>query len=323
MWSPSDISDALLRFFDRHRPLAAGQVSSSAIELHFDELVAMRGRRASFGRNQRIDGYRFGDLSSRRRGAGLELDSIGPYQWGDDIRHMDWFATARIGRPQVKQFRRDVQQTIMVVLDLRPSMMFGSSDQLMAKTACLAAAKVAWSTSKDHQPLGLLLIVGDRPAKLVPPRRGRRARLQHLARIADAYERAVARAGEPSPLLAEGLGGLPSHMGGDVEAVIISGFSQLGDGFDQRLRETGARGALSAIVVEDVLMRTPPPSGLYPLQSETDRKLAAVAIRRRDTNLYRMRAERHRRALTAHLLSLGMRQVLISDASSINEGYFR
>ncbi|MGI9499881.1 MAG: DUF58 domain-containing protein, partial [Geminicoccaceae bacterium] len=86
----------------------------------------MRGHRSSFAGSKRIDGFRFGGLSSRRRGIGLELDNIGPYQWGDDIRHMDWFATARIGRPQVKQFRHDVQQTIILALDLRPSMMFGS-----------------------------------------------------------------------------------------------------------------------------------------------------------------------------------------------------
>lgn len=312
-----------MRSFGRERPQVTRLAASSAIDLHFDELVAMRGRRASFGRNQRIDGFRFGDLASRRRGTGLELDSIGPYQWGDDIRHMDWFATARIGRPQVKQFRRDVQQTIMLVLDLRPSMMFGSSDQLMAKTACLAAAKIAWSTSKDHQPLGLLLIAGDKPPELIPPRRGRRARLQHLAKVVEAYRQAIDHAGEPSPPLADSLEGLPSRMSGDVEAVIISDFSQIGDDFDRRMRETGARGAQSAIVIEDNLMRAPPPSGLYPLRSEADQQLAAVAIKRRDANLYRMEAERHRRALTARLFSLGMRQVLISDAPSINEGYFK
>lgn len=283
----------------------------------------MRGRRSRFERNQRIDGFRFGDLPSRRRGTGLELDSIGPYQWGDDIRHMDWFATARIGRPQLKQFRQDVQQTIILALDLRPSMMFGSSHQLMAKTACLAAAKIAWSTSKDHQPLGLLILGSERAPEFIPPRRGRRARLQCLAEIVDAYQQAVGRMNEPREPLAEMLDGLPAHMSGDVEAVVISDFSHLGDGFDQRLRETGARGAVSAIVIEDGLMQIPPPSGHYPLRSGRSEQLAMVAIRKGDTNLYQMQAEHHRRELVAQLLSLGMRQVLIADAQSINEGYFR
>ncbi len=294
-----------------------------AVRLHLDELIAMRDRRGGFGRSRRIDGFRFGDLSSRRRGAGLELDSIGPYQWGDDIRHMDWFATARTGRPQVKQFRRDVQRTIMLALDLRPSMMFGSRRQLMAKTACLAAARIAWSTSKDHQPLGLFLLGGDPAVELIPPRRGRRARLQHLARIVDAYDRAIARAGAASPPLDDLLQGLPGCLSGDVEAVIVSDFSHLGDGFDRRLREIGDRGEQSAVVIEDSLMRTPPPPGSYPLRDGRDRRLRTVAIGRRDTNLYIEEAERQRRVLAARLLSLGMRQALIADPQSIDEGHFR
>ncbi|MGI9510387.1 MAG: DUF58 domain-containing protein [Geminicoccaceae bacterium] len=322
MWSPSDLKASWTRHVVRARPAPSEAARSAAIDLQFDELVAMRGRRASFGRNQRIDGFRFGDLSSRRRGTGLELDNIGPYQWGDDIRHMDWFATARTGRPQVKQFRHDVQQTIILVLDLRPSMLFGSRHQLMAKTACLAAAKIAWTTSKDHQPLGLLLIDG-KGAEAVRPRRGRRGRLQHLARIVDAYGRAVGQVGDPSPWLTDRLEGLPSSMSGDVEAVFISDFSRLGMGFDQRIRETGAKGGLSAIVIEDDLMLTPPPAGTYPLRGDLDQRLATVAIRKGDADLYDMQAEQERRSLTARLLSLGMRQVLMSDAQSINEGYFR
>ncbi len=294
-----------------------------AIALDLDELIAMRSRHPILGHHRRIDGFRFGDLVSRRRGIGLELDNIGPYQWGDDIRHMDWFATARIGRPQVKQFRHDVQQTVILALDLRPQMMFGSKDQLMAKTACLAAAKIAWLTSKDHQPLGLLIIGGGDKAELYPPRRGRRARLQYLTRIVDAYQHALKHRSTTSTPLADKLEGLPARMSGDVEAVIISDFSQLGDDFDQRLRETGAKGTQSAIVIEDSLMSAPPPSGLYPLRSEQDRQLATVAIRRSDTNLYRRQAERHRRDLRARLLHLGMRQVMIADAQSINEGYFK
>lgn len=282
----------------------------------------MRGRRLNLGRHRRINGFRFGDLSSKRRGIGLELDNIGPYQWGDDIRHMDWFATARTGRPQVKQFRFDVQQTVIIALDLRPHMVFGSSQYPMIKTACLSAAKIAWSTSYDHQPLGLLLIGADQPI-LVPPKRGRRARLQHLSRIVSGYEQAIEHTGKPSLSLADGLDQLSSAMAGDVEAIIISDFSGLGDGLDRVLREAGAKGSMSAIVVEDSLMQNAPPFGVYPLRTDGDRTLTTVAIRAGDENVYRDHADDHRRALTSRLMSLGMWQILISDPSSISEGYFR
>ena len=323
MWSRFDPRRLLTNRSEPSGPPFSEPAASPAIALHLDELIAMRDRRAGFGRNRPALGFRFGDLASRRRGAGLELDNIGPYQWGDDIRHMDWYATARIGRPQVKQFRRDVQQTVILAVDLRPSMMFGSSRQLMAKTACLAAARIAWSTSKNHQPLGLLLIAGGRSPEVVPPRRGRRARLQCLARIVEAYDRAVAEAEQPSPALAECLDALPACMAGDVEAVIVSDFSGLGDGIDQRLRECGARGELSAVVIEDRLMTAPPPPGFYPLRTSGKDGLTTIAIRRQGATLYIEEADRQRRAIRARLRDLGMRQVLIADADAIQEGYFR
>lgn len=307
---------------DLDRGTDSSLFSSPSIGLDLDELILMRARRSMLGRHRRIDGFRFGDLSSRRRGIGLELDNIGPYQWGDDIRHMDWFATARIGRPQVKQFRHDVQQTVIVALDLRPSMAFGSSRYPMMKTACLAAAKIAWSTSYDHQPLGLLLIDREQSV-LVPPRRGRRARLQYLAKIVERYRAAIGDIGAPSPDLADGLGPLPAAMAGDVEAVIVSDFSGLGDGFDRSLQEIGARGSVSAILVEDGLMQAAPPAGVYPLRTARDSDLATVAIRRGDENVYRDSADDRRRGLVARLMGLGLRQMLISDPVSIDEGYFR
>ncbi len=307
---------------DKARGISPDLSSSQATGLDLDELIAMRARRSIAGQNQRIDGFRFGDLSSRRRGIGLELDNIGPYQWGDDIRHMDWFATARTGRPQVKQFRHDVQQTVIVALDLRPQMIFGSSQHPMIKTACLAAAKIAWSTSYDHQPFGLLLIGGGETT-LIPPRRGRRARLQQLATIVESYRQALDHTGKSPPHLAASIDQLAAAMAGDVEAVVISDFSDLGDGFDQKLREAGARGSMSAILIEDHLMREAPPIGVYPLRARQDQTLTTVAIRANDENVYRDHADNHRRELTTRLVGLGMRQVLISDPASIAEGYFR
>jgi hypothetical protein len=322
MWSLSNIKTSLLGPFLAMSQRASMIAPPNALGLDFDELVAMRGQRQSFGRSQKVDGHRLGEQPSRRRGIGLELESIGPYQWGDDIRHMDWFATARTGRPQIKQFRRDVQQSLILVIDLRPSMLFGSARQLMAKTACMAAAKIAWSTSKDHQPLGLML-VGAQAVDFIPPRRGRRARLQRLAQIVDAYRRAIAHVGGTTKPLDTMLEGLPSRMAGDVEAIVISDFSHLGDGFEHCLREAGARGELSAVAIEDGLMQGPPPAGLYPFRGQEDRETVTLAFRERDTDFYRQQAERHRRTLSAGLLGFGLRQVLFSDAQSINEGYFR
>ena len=323
MWWLSNLKSYVSQSLAGKTPAAGSLLSSKAIDLSLDELIAVRDRRSSFRQSQRIDGFRFGDLTSRRRGNGLELDSIGPYQSGDDIRHIDWFATARTGRPQVRRFRLDVQRTIILALDLRTSMFFGSKRQLMAKTGCLAAAKIAWSTSKDHQPLGLLLVT-DKGVDFAPPRRGRRARLQHLARIVDAYREVLANgANLPSPSLADRLKLLPSAMSGDVEAVLISDFSRQGEELPHRFREIGNRGDLSAVLIEDELMRAPPPPGVYPLRDHGEPRMVTVAIRRDDANLYIKEADHFRRRLAARLLGFGLRQLLIADPESMDGGYFR
>lgn len=322
MLSLSELKDTVLRPFQATQRQVPDISSSNSLSLDFDELMAMRGRHPSFGRSQNIDGFRFGEQLSRKRGTGMELEGIGAYQWGDDIRHMDWFATARTGRPQIKQFRRDVQQKLILVVDLRPSMMFGSADHLMAKTACLAAAKIAWSTSTNHQPIGLML-VGQQTVDIIPPRHGRRARLQRLAQLVDAYHREIAHVGETTENFAAKLQDLPSLMAGNVEAVIISDFSHLGDDFGRCLRDIGARGQQSAVIIEDQLMHTPPPSGLYPFCSGGGQQIVALAFRKHPTNLYQAQAERLRRTLVAELMGSGIRQVLFSDARSISEGYFR
>ncbi|MEM9443212.1 MAG: hypothetical protein AAGA73_22455, partial [Pseudomonadota bacterium] len=156
-----------------------------------------------------------------------------------------------------------------------------------------------------------------------PPRHGRRARLQHMAQLVGAYHREAAYVGNATETFGPKLKDLPSLMVGDVEAIIISDFSHLGGGFDRCLRDISARGRLSAVVVEDQLMQTPPPRGFYPFRSREAQEIVPLAFRNDATKLYQKQAERVRRALAAELMGYGMRQVLFSDADSISEGYFR
>ena len=96
------------------------------------ELVAAQGRRL---RGTLAPGERFptGMRPSRRRAQGVDLDSIGPYVVGDDLRFMDWRATARTGRAQMKRFVAESHLARMLVVDFRPSMGFATTERPMAK----------------------------------------------------------------------------------------------------------------------------------------------------------------------------------------------
>lgn len=97
-----------------------------------DELLAMRLASNPFtgrGRGVRADAGRF---RSRRHGVGTDLDSVGPWQPGDDRRHIDWYATARTGQPQVRRHFMEAQRPTLIALDLRPHLVFGLQDSLLA-----------------------------------------------------------------------------------------------------------------------------------------------------------------------------------------------
>jgi len=86
-----------------------------------------------------------GVFNSLHRGHGMELHDVRPYQPGDDIRHMDWRATARSGKATSKVFLAERQRSLFLVIDRRPSMQFGSRVELKASTAARCAALLAFA----------------------------------------------------------------------------------------------------------------------------------------------------------------------------------
>ena len=92
-----------------------------------------------------------GAFNSLHRGHGMELHDVRPYQAGDDIRHMDWRATARSGKATSKVFLAERQRSLFLVIDRRPSMQFGSRVELKATTAARCAAILAFAALKARE----------------------------------------------------------------------------------------------------------------------------------------------------------------------------
>lgn len=86
-----------------------------------------------------------GQRPSGFRGHGMELEDVRAYQAGDDVRYMDWRATARSGKPIMKVFREERTQGLFLMIDRRPSMHFGTRGELKAVTAARSAAILAFS----------------------------------------------------------------------------------------------------------------------------------------------------------------------------------
>jgi uncharacterized protein (DUF58 family) len=92
-----------------------------------------------------------GSFSSPFRGHGLEMADLRPYHWGDDLRHMDWRATARSGKPITKVFVDERMRHVFLVLDRSPSMAFGTRGRLKAAMAVHVAAVLAFSALAERE----------------------------------------------------------------------------------------------------------------------------------------------------------------------------
>lgn len=112
-------------------------------------LLVVRGRRE-------VTGLFAGNYASAFRGGGLEFEESRPYAAGDDIRTLDWNATARSGEPFVKRFREERNQTLLFGLDVSASMRFGTTGRAKSATAVHALALVAAAAARAGDRSGLV-----------------------------------------------------------------------------------------------------------------------------------------------------------------------
>lgn len=92
------------------------------------------------------------------RGRGMELEEVRAYQPGDDVRRMDWRATARTGRPVVKVFREERNRSLFLLVDRGPAMRFGTRGELKAARAARVAAILAFSALTGHDSVAGIVV---------------------------------------------------------------------------------------------------------------------------------------------------------------------
>ena len=119
-----------------------------------------------------------GEYHSVFKGRGMEFSEVREYQYGDDIRSIDWNVSARFNHPFVKIFEEERELTVMLLVDFSRSGEFGSAKQLKNEIAAEICAVLAFSAIKNHDKVGLILFT-DAIEKFVPPKKGR----AHILRI--------------------------------------------------------------------------------------------------------------------------------------------
>jgi len=113
-----------------------------------------------------------GQYHSVFKGQGMNFDEVREYQPGDEVRSIDWNVTARMNHPFVKKFVEERELTVMLIVDLSGSGLFGSVNQSKRELAAEIASVLAFSAIRNNDKVGLILFT-DRVEKYIPPKKGR------------------------------------------------------------------------------------------------------------------------------------------------------
>ncbi len=197
-----------------------------------------------------------GEYHSVFKGRGMEFSEVREYQFGDDIRNIDWNVTARLGHPYIKVFEEERELTVMLMVDLSGSLMFGSVSKTKQRIAAELTAILAFSALKNNDKVGLILFT-DKIEKFVPPRKGKKHVLRIIREVLSF---------EPEGK-ATNLKGALEYMNNTIKkksiAFLLSDF--MDEGYEKILKIVGKKHDLIGIVLDDRREKEIPNIGLVKL----------------------------------------------------------
>ena len=119
-----------------------------------------------------------GEYHSAFKGRGMSFSEVREYQYGDDIRNIDWNVTARFDKPYIKVFEEERELTVIILVDVSGSLDFGSEETTKRDFVTEIAACLSFSAISNNDKIGVILF-SDKIEKFIPPKKGR----QHILRI--------------------------------------------------------------------------------------------------------------------------------------------
>ncbi|AEB12507.1 DUF58 domain-containing protein [Marinithermus hydrothermalis] len=255
-------------------------------------------RRLEFTVVRRLDGFLFGDYTGVFYGPSLDLAEIRPYQPGDEVNRIDWSATARTGVLHVRQYREEKELTAWLVVDLSPSMSFGTRGRLKRTLALEFTAVAAYIIARHGDKVGAYFFPERR---LVPPRPGRR---QVLAVLRAAQE--LGAAGRMGPTdLAGVLDELARVVRRRSLIFLVSDF--LADGWAAPLQRLAHRHDVIAVRVMDPAERALPDAGVVFFEDpETGRQVRVNTSDPRVRRAYAAFVQAHEARLEALFRAAGV-----------------
>lgn len=224
-----------------------------------------------------------GSYHSVFKGRGMNFDEVRQYQAGDEIRSIDWNVTARTGEPYIKKFTEERELTVMLVVDVSASGVFGSVENSKRDIAAEVASVLAFSAIRNNDKVGLLLF-SDIVELFIPPKKGRTHTLRLIREIL--FFEPKKRGTNPQVALNY----LNRVLTRRAVVFLVSDFQT--ESFERELGATSQRHDLIALAVVDPREEELPDIGRITLEdAETGEQIEVNTSDRRVRETFRSRAD--------------------------------
>ena len=206
-----------------------------------------------------------GQYHSAFKGRGMAFSEVREYQYGDDIRDIDWNVTARHVRPYIKVFEEERELTVMLLIDVSGSRDFGTANVMKKEVITEIAATLAFSAIQNNDKIGVIFF-SDKVEKFIPPQKGKKHILYIIRELIDFHPE------DKQTDIAQVLKYLTNAIKKRCTAFLISDFINKG-GFKDALTVANRKHDMVAIQVYDQRETELPPVGLMKIKdAETGRE---------------------------------------------------
>jgi uncharacterized protein (DUF58 family) len=226
-----------------------------------------------------------GEYHSAFKGRGIAFSEVREYQYGDDIRSIDWNVTARFNHPYVKIFEEERELTVMLLIDVSGSGNFGTRHSFKRDVMTEVAAVLSFSAILNNDKIGVIFFT-DRVEKFISPQKGRKHILRIIRELLDFRSESLKTS------LDEPLRFLTNALKKRCTAFILSDF--IAPGFEESLRIASNKHDVAALKVFDPIEKAFPDIGLIKVvDSETGQDKWIDTSSRSARNAYRKWWENH------------------------------
>ncbi len=247
-----------------------------------------------------------GQYHTAFKGRGMTFSEVREYQYGDDVRSIDWNVTARFGRPYIKVFEEERELTVMLLVDVSGSLDFGTTNQYKKGIITEVSATLAFSTIQNNDKVGAIFF-SDKIEKFIPPKKGKKHVL-HIIR-----ELLVFEPKSNQTNIGEALKYFTNAIKKRSTAFIISDF--IDSGFERTLTIANNKHDIAAMQVYDIREAELPDVGLIKVKdAETGERIWVDTSDKRLRTSYKHKWNERQLALQKTFKQSGVDSVTMSTS---------